>query len=88
MNDFDDLIGYLRDGAYAATVLAGLILAIVWWRRLARAAAPAVAGFVVLLVPLLVELTWWAAVYATGVGLLLVAVLRAPDRSGPQRSGE
>lgn len=52
------MIGVLADVIWAATLIAGLALAVRWRTRLGRRAAPAVAGFAALLVVTAVNLLW------------------------------
>lgn len=52
------MTGRLQDVVWLATLVAGLTMAVAWRTRLNRRAAPAIAGFAVLLAAAAVNLLW------------------------------
>ena len=52
------MTGRLQDVVWLATLVAGLAMSVAWRTRLSRRAAPAIAGFAVLLAVAAVNLLW------------------------------
>lgn len=52
------MIGHLQDFAWLATLVTGLALSLAWRTRLGRRAAPAIAGFALLLATTAIGLLW------------------------------
>jgi hypothetical protein len=75
------MIGHLKDIVWLATLAAGLTMSVVWRARLGRRAAPAIAGFAILLAITVVGPLWEpTSVAPASTGLAdLLAVIEPTD---------
>ena len=53
-----EVLDPLRDLAWIGTIAVGLVLSVIWRARLGRRAAPAVAGFTILLAVAVITMVW------------------------------